>query len=228
MSTAAGDCSVLVGKCPGVSQQWISLSIFSRIFFKPQGFFFSVTLHISLCNIQKSFSNTSDFCAFLIWQVAFSCEGVKDVLLLKFRKRKQTSTFCWRQKASCSSWWSSMAWQAGAWGFGFSHLFFLLQYICQSGHFSYIGNCNRNVCSVCLFSNRYWKIWGWVLLLTLNYNLTALSVSQGMHVERGHSKDFYAECLLGLWYSCQFSGPFGSAEGWQVMHSKQRGDHIFE
>lgn len=60
------------------------------------------------------------------------------------------------------------------------------------------GSCNRNVCSVCLFSNRYLKIWGCVLLLTLNYSLTDLSVSQRMHVERGFSKDVYAECLLSL------------------------------
>lgn len=110
--------------------------------------------------------------------MAFSCEGVKDVLLLKFRKRKQTSTFCWRQKASCSSWWSSMAWQAGAWGFGFSDLFFLFSIFLRGGIFLSSGSCNRNVCSACLFSNRYSKIWGCVPLLTLNYSLTDLSVSQ--------------------------------------------------
>lgn len=43
------------------------------------------------------------------------------------------------------------------------------------GIFLSSGNCNRNVCPLCLCSNRYLKIWGWVLLLTLNYNLTDLS-----------------------------------------------------
>lgn len=78
-------------------------------------------------------------------------------------------------------------------------------YFSECAFFLAVETATGRCVLLCLFSNRYLKIWSSVLLLTLSYNLTDLSVSQRMHMEGDYSKDFYAGCLLSLWYSWQFS-----------------------
>lgn len=52
----------------------LTVPLLTGIFFLnlEEGIYFTITFHISLSNLESSFSNTSDFWVCLMWQVAFS------------------------------------------------------------------------------------------------------------------------------------------------------------